>query len=107
MPGAPSLTDPALTLRVYAHAMREEENDLSFAEFGSSSKWLQTAPMRKAKSLESPNYAESWCAGPESNPLARFARTRRLSATPPQVRSLLRGRGKTRGYGIPKRNRAE
>ena len=26
--------DPALTLRVYAHAMREEEADLSFAEFG-------------------------------------------------------------------------
>ena len=26
--------DPALTLRVYAHAMREEETDLSFAEFG-------------------------------------------------------------------------
>ena len=26
-------TDPALTLRVYAHAMRDEETDLSFAEF--------------------------------------------------------------------------
>ena len=26
--------DPALTMRVYAHAMREEESDLSFAEFG-------------------------------------------------------------------------
>jgi len=26
--------DPALTLRVYAHAMREEESDLSFLEFG-------------------------------------------------------------------------
>ena len=26
--------DPALTLWVYAHAMREEETDLSFAEFG-------------------------------------------------------------------------
>ena len=25
--------DPALTLRVYAHAMREEEVDLSFAGF--------------------------------------------------------------------------
>ena len=25
--------DPALTLRVYAHAMQEEENDLSFADF--------------------------------------------------------------------------
>lgn len=28
--------DPAFTLRVYAHAMREEEKDLSFAEFGGS-----------------------------------------------------------------------
>ena len=26
--------DPALTLRVYAHAIREEEHDLSFADFG-------------------------------------------------------------------------
>ncbi len=26
--------DPALTLRVYAHAMPHEESDLSFAEFG-------------------------------------------------------------------------
>jgi len=25
--------DPALTLRVYAHALREEETDLSFADF--------------------------------------------------------------------------
>jgi hypothetical protein len=27
--------DPGFTLRVYAHAMRDEETDLSFAEFGS------------------------------------------------------------------------
>ena len=26
--------DPAFTLRVYAHAMREEETDLAFAEVG-------------------------------------------------------------------------
>jgi integrase len=26
--------DPALTLRVYAHAMRDEETDLAFADFG-------------------------------------------------------------------------
>jgi hypothetical protein len=25
-------SDPALTLRVYAHAMREEESDLAFAD---------------------------------------------------------------------------
>ena len=35
--------DPALTLRVYAHAMKEEERDLSFAEFGGS-KRLYPAP---------------------------------------------------------------
>ena len=29
-------SDPAFTLRVYAHAMRDEESDLSFAEFGGS-----------------------------------------------------------------------
>jgi hypothetical protein len=28
--------DPALTLRVHAHAMREEESDLSFADFMAS-----------------------------------------------------------------------
>jgi hypothetical protein len=36
-------SDPALTLRVYAHAMREEETDLSFAEFGGSER-LYPAP---------------------------------------------------------------
>ncbi len=35
--------DPAFTLRVYAHAMREEENDLSFAELGGSGR-PYTAP---------------------------------------------------------------
>ena len=34
---------PALALRVDAHAMREEETDLSFAEFGGSER-LYTAP---------------------------------------------------------------
>ena len=39
--------DPALTMRVYAHAMREEETDLSFAEFGAArddSRRLYTSP---------------------------------------------------------------
>jgi integrase len=27
-------SDPALTLRVYSHALREEETDLSFLDFG-------------------------------------------------------------------------
>jgi integrase len=46
--------DPALTLRVYAHAMREEETDLSFAEFGGS-KRLYPAPASEAEELESDN----------------------------------------------------
>lgn len=37
-----SCSSPMLTLRTYAHAMREEEADLSFAEFGTGRR--QTAP---------------------------------------------------------------
>ena len=60
--------DPALTLRVYAHALREEESDLSFAdfdgagrpntaqfaenEFGESSNFLKTLARREG--LEPP-----------------------------------------------------
>ena len=39
--------DPALTLRVYAHALSEEGSDLGFADFGAASgipKRHQTAP---------------------------------------------------------------
>ncbi len=50
--------DPALTLRVYAHAMREEETDLSFAEFGGSER-LYPAPKDSGGDGESPNYANS------------------------------------------------
>ena len=46
--------DPAFTLRVYAHAMRDEESDLSFAEFGGS-KRLYPAPSRSGDDQESPN----------------------------------------------------
>ena len=46
--------DPALTLRVYAHAMREEETDLSFADFGGS-KRLYPAPTSDAEESESDN----------------------------------------------------
>ena len=35
--------DPSLTLRVYAHAVRESETDLSFVDFGGS-KRPYTAP---------------------------------------------------------------
>jgi len=40
--------DPALTLRVYAHAMPEEEADLSFADFDGA-KRLYPAPTGGAK----------------------------------------------------------
>ncbi len=49
--------DPALTLRVYAHAMRNDENDLSFAEF-SSPKRPYTAPTFEDEFSEDANYAE-------------------------------------------------
>ncbi len=50
--------DPALTLRVCAHAMRDEEHDLSFAEFGGS-KRLYPAPTPESDNGESPDPAES------------------------------------------------
>ena len=41
-------SDPALTLRVYAHAMREEETDLSFADFGGPGRpFCEAAPRVK------------------------------------------------------------
>jgi hypothetical protein len=39
--------DPAFTMRVYAHALREEETDLSFASFGDP-KRPYTAPALSA-----------------------------------------------------------
>jgi len=47
--------DPALTLRVYAHAMRNEETDLSFAEFGDP-KRPYTAPRNETELEEVANY---------------------------------------------------
>ncbi len=46
--------DPALTLRVYAHAMAEEEHDLSFAEFGGPGR-PYTAPRVNEESEEARN----------------------------------------------------
>ena len=40
--------DPALTLRVYAHAMKEEERDLSFAEFGGTQGHYSAPVSRRA-----------------------------------------------------------
>jgi len=49
--------DPALTLRVYAHAMREEEPDLSFAEFGGPGR-LYPAPPDEAEDADLRNFPE-------------------------------------------------
>lgn len=50
--------DPAFTLRVYAHALREEETDLSFADFGGPG-WPRTAQFEEFDFGDQPNYAES------------------------------------------------
>jgi integrase len=50
--------DPALTLRVYAHAIQDEESDLSFANFGDS-KRLYPAPTELAESVKSRNPLKS------------------------------------------------
>ena len=50
--------DPALTLRVYAHAMREEETDLSFAEFGGPGR-PYTAPRSDENLSDSRNSLET------------------------------------------------
>ncbi len=50
--------DPALTLRVYAHAMPEDGADVSFADFDAP-KRPYTAPVDEEPHTESRNYAES------------------------------------------------
>jgi len=49
--------DPALTLRVYAHAMRHEESDLSFAQFGGARRH-QTAPILEERTAELRKFAK-------------------------------------------------
>ena len=51
-------SDPALTLRVYSHAMREEEHDVSFAEFGVSER-LYTSPALEGEDEETANCPNS------------------------------------------------
>ena len=45
-------SDPALTLRVYAHAMREEESDLSFLDFGGTKRHPRGTPARSARARQ-------------------------------------------------------
>ena len=49
--------DPGFTLRVYAHAMREEERDLSFADFGGPGR-PYTAPNENGADDEAANPAK-------------------------------------------------
>ena len=50
--------DPAFTLRVYAHALREEETDLAFAEFGGLGR-PNTAQFEESEFGDPSNYADS------------------------------------------------
>jgi hypothetical protein len=50
-------SDPAFTLRVYAHAMKDEEADVSFADFGSP-KRPYTAPADEGEVRDASNYAK-------------------------------------------------
>ena len=53
--------DPALTMRVYAHAMKEEETDLSFADFGAAGVTgrLYTSPAPEPTDGEPPEPPET------------------------------------------------
>ncbi len=50
-------SDPALTLRIYAHAMRGQEEDLSFAEYGAGR--LSASPAVEERNRELAKDAES------------------------------------------------
>jgi hypothetical protein len=69
--------DPSLTLRVYAHAMREVESDLSFADLGGTRR-PYTAPESSGSASDSRNVAICWRAG-------------RIRTPDPQVRSQREG----------------
>jgi len=69
--------DPAFTMRVYAHAMRDEETDLSFVEFGreASPDAGQTAPNvsirlqgLEPRSATRVSPRKDWWAARDSNP---------------------------------------
>jgi hypothetical protein len=66
-------SNPELSLRVYAHAMREEETDLSFLGFGGTGRHLRGTSAR-SQERESPSAQhregalETWSARRVSNP---------------------------------------
>ncbi len=49
--------NPELTLRVYAHALREEETDLSFLDFGGTRRHPRGTKLRAAVSTRKPRRA--------------------------------------------------
>jgi integrase len=77
--------DPAMTIRVYAHAMPEDETDLSFAEIGGP-KRPYTALTENTEDLEERKYAESMArpvrlASEQSSPSAWAAKLPRERTT--------------------------
>ncbi len=72
-------TSPILTLKTYAHAMPEEEADLSFAEFGSPGR-PDTAPV-----FDAPPEDEN---GPELNPRSRSGILERETGFEPATLTL-------------------
>ncbi len=81
--------DPALTLRVYAHAMRNEETDLSFAEFGDP-KRPYTAPRKESEFKEAAKWLKQMVTR------ARFAELRSKAESRP-LRSYAHGFGDLTG----------
>jgi hypothetical protein len=80
--------DSALTLRIYGHAMRNEETDLSFAEFGHP-KRPYTAPRNETEFEEAVNYLKRLARreGFASELCSPAQRSEASSRTPdPQVR---------------------
>ena len=46
--------NPEVTLRVYAHALREEETDLSFLDFGGTKRHPRGTKLRAAANKKTP-----------------------------------------------------
>ncbi len=46
--------NPELTLRVYAHALREEETDLSFLDFGGTKRHPRGTEPKRAAAMKKP-----------------------------------------------------
>ena len=63
---------PALTLRVYAHAIQDEEPDLSFADFSGSER-LYASPSVTGEFEQAPNHLENLVGPRGLEPRGTFA----------------------------------